>query len=155
MSTIRFSGAVTALVTAYTGAGPLAGVVIADGVSPTALAANDFIIVGHDGGLNDRGILADVTDAGSAAQEWMAFPAQRDETGAINVVAVSQTGDSADLPGRRDRAQALVAACEDAAIAVTGTIEFDGTLEARFLTRQDMEGCAVMAAFTVGYACPY
>ncbi len=155
MSTIRFSGAITALVTAYTGAGPLAGVVIADGVSPTALAANDFIIIGHDGTLSERGALADVTEAGYCSQEWMAFPAQRDETGAVHVVAVSQTGDSADLPGRRDRAQALLAACEDAAIAITGAIEFDGTLEAHFLTRQDMEGCAVMAVFTVGYACPY
>ncbi len=154
MSTIRFSDAVTALLAAWNGAGPLAGVVIADGVSPTALAANDFIIIGHDGTL-DRGILADVTEAGTAAQEWMAVPAQRDETGAVNCVAVAQTGDSNDLPGRRNRAQALVAACEDAAIAVTGTIEFDGTLEAHFLTRQDMEGCAVMAVFTVGYSCPY
>jgi hypothetical protein len=155
VSTIRFSDAVTALLAAYSAAAPLAGVLIADGPNPTALAAGDFVIAGHDGTLDDRGALAAVTDAGSAAQEWMAFPAQRDEAGTVNCVACSQTGDQNDLAGRRARAQAIVAACEDAAIAITGNIEFDGTLEARFLSRQDSEGCAVIVAFAVGYNCPF
>ena len=155
MSTIRFSDAITALLAAYSAAAPLAGVSVFDGPNPSALTTLEFVIVGHDGTLDDRGALASVTDAGSTAQEWMAFPAQRDEAGVVNCVAVSQTGDQNDLAGRRARVQAIVAACEDAAIAITGSIEFDGTLEARFLSRQDGEGCAVMAVFAVGYNCPF
>ena len=159
MSTIRFSDAVTALLAAYAAAGPLAGVVIADGPEPTAMSAPDFILVGHDGTLDDQGGLADVTEAGSTSQNWMAFPGQKDETGTVNCVAVSQTGDMNDLPGRRARAQALLAACEDAAVALapaaTGGIEFDGTAEARFTSRQNSQGVAVMCAFTVGYGTQY
>ena len=155
VSTIRFSDAITALLAAYSAAAPLAGVTIADGPEPSALAAADFIIVGHDGTLGDDGALADITEAGSSTQEWMAFPSQRDETGAVSCVACSQTGDSNDLPGRRARAQALVAACEDAAIAITGPIVFDGTVEVHFLSRQTPQGAAVIAAFTVGYAAPF
>jgi hypothetical protein len=155
VSTIRFSDAVTALLAAYSAAAPLAGVTIADGPEPSAMAAADFVIVGHDGTLDEEGGLAAVTEAGSAAQEWMAFPAQRDESGAVNCVACSQTGDSNDLPARRARAQALVAACEDAAVAITGNIVFDGTVEVHFLSRQTPQGVAVMAVFTVGYAAPF
>lgn len=153
MSTIRFSDAVTALLAALTSAAPLAGVTIADGPSPTAAADSDFIIVGHDGSLDADGALSGITTAGSLTQAWLEFRALKDETGHIHCVAVSQTGDATDLPARRARAQALVAACEDAALAagVVGGLQFEGTEDAAIAYRQLGQGLAVMIPFTIGY----
>ena len=152
MSTIRFSDAVTALLAAFTGA-PFTGVTISDGPSLTAAQATDFIIVGHDGSLDADGALSGITQAGSLTQSWMDFPRTKDETGHVHCVAVSQTGDSADLPARRARAQALVAACEDAAMAagVTGGLQFEGTEDAAVAYRQLGQGVAVIIPFTIGY----
>lgn len=105
MSTIRFSDAVTALLAAFAAAAPLTGVTVADGPSPTAAADPDFIIVGHDGSLDADGALSGITQAGSLTQAWLEFRAVKEETGHVHCVAVSQTGDSTDLPGRRARAR--------------------------------------------------
>jgi len=153
MSTIRFSDAVTALLAALTAAVPLAGVTIADGPNPTAAADPDFIIVGHDGSLDADGALSGITQAGSLTQAWLEFRAVKDENGHIHCVAVSQTGDAADIPARRARAQALVAACEDAALAagVVSGLQFEGTEDAAVAYRQLGQGLAVIIPFTIGY----
>jgi hypothetical protein len=154
VSTIRFSDAVTALLAALAASVPLAGVTIADGPNPTAAADPDFIIVGHDGSLDADGALSGITQAGTLTQAWLEFRAIKDETGHIHCVAVSQTGDSTDLPGRRARAQALVAACEDAALAagVVGGLQFEGTEDAAIAYRQLGQGAAVIIPFTIGYS---
>ena len=153
MSAIRFSDAVTALLAALNAAGPLAGVTVADGPNPTAAADPDFIIVGHDGSLDADGALSGITQAGTLTQAWLEFKAVKDEAGHIHCVAVSQTGDTADLPGRRGRAQALVAACEDAALAagVVSGLQFEGTEDAAVAYRQVGQGAAVIIPFTIGY----
>jgi len=153
MSTIRFSDAVTALLAALTAAAPLAGVTIADGPNPTAAADPDFVIVGHDGSLDADGALSGITQAGSLTQAWLEFRAVKDETGHIHCVAVSQTGDAADIPARRARAQALVAACEDAALAagIVSGLQFEGTEDAAVAYRQTSAGVAVIIPFTIGY----
>jgi hypothetical protein len=154
VSTIRFSDAVTALLAALASAAPLTGVPVSDGPSLGAAQAPDFIIVGHDGALDADGALSGVTQAGSLTQAWLEFQAVKDETGHIHCVAVSQTGDAADLPARRARAQALVAACEDAARAagVVGGLQFEGTEDAAIIYRQLLQGLAVMIPFTIGYS---
>jgi hypothetical protein len=154
-STIRFSDAVAALLAACAAAAPLAGVPLADGPSPAAAQAPDFIIVGHDGTLDANGALSEVTQAGTLTQAWLEFPAVRSEAGHIRCVAVSQTGDTADLHARRARAQALLAACEAAAISagvVAGGIQFEGTETAAIAYRQTGQGVAVLIPFTVGYS---
>ncbi len=153
MSTIRFSDAVTALLAAFATAAPLSGVTVSDGPSPTAAQAPDFIIVGHDGSLDADGTLSGVTQAGSLTQAWLEFQAIRNETGHVHCVAVSQTGDWMDLAARRARTQALVAACEDAALAagVVGGLQFEGTEDAAVAYRQLDQGVAVIIPFTIGY----
>jgi len=154
MSTIRFSDAATALIAAFGTAAPLTGVTVSDGPSLTAAQAADFIIVGHDGSLDADGALSGITQAGSLTQAWLEFPATKDETGHIHCVAVSQTGDAADLPARRARAQVLVAACEDAALAagVVSGLQFEGTEDAAVAYRQLGQGVAVIIPFTIGYS---
>ena len=153
MSTIRFSDAVTALLAALAASVPLAGVTIADGPNPTAAADPDFIIVGHDGSLDADGALSGITQAGTLTQAWLEFRAVKDEAGHVNCVAVSQTGDSLDLAARRARAQALVAACEDAAMAagIVSGLQFEGTEDAAIAYRQLGQGLAVIIPFTIGY----
>jgi hypothetical protein len=153
VSTIRFSDAVTALLAAFAASSPLSGVTVSDGPSLTAAQAQDFIIVGHDGALDADGALSGITQAGSLTQGWLEFQAVKDETGHVHCVAVSQTGDSTDLPARRARAQALVAACEDAAMAagVVGGLQFEGTEDAAVAYRQLGQGVAVIVPFTIGY----
>ena len=154
MSTLRFSDAVTALLAAYTAAGPLAGVTITDGPNPTAAADPDFIIVGHDGSLDPDGALSGITQAGDVTQAWLEFRAIKQETGHVNCVAVAQTGDTSDIAGRRARVQALVAACEDAALnaGIVSGLQFEGTESAVPFYRQLGQGAAVIIAFTVGYS---
>ncbi len=154
VSTVRFSDAVSALAAAFQSAAPLAGVTVADGPSPTAAADQDFIIVGHDGTLDPDGALSGVTQGGTLTQQWLDFPAVREETGLIHCVAVSQIGDGGDLPGRRARAQALMQACENAAAAagIVSGLQFDGTQDAVVVYRQGGQGCAVVIAFTVAYS---
>jgi phage-related tail fiber protein len=153
VSTIRFSDAVTALLAALAASAPLAGVTIADGPSPTAAADSDFIIVGHDGSLDPDGALSGITQAGTFTQAWLEFKAIKDEAGHIHCVAVSQTGDSTDLPARRARAEALVAACEDAALGagVVSGLQFEGTEDGSVIYRQLLQGVAAMIPFTIGY----
>ena len=158
MPTTRFGDAVTALIAAYAASAGLTGVTVYDGDTVTARADQDFIIVGHDGSIDSTGALASIAPAGDVTQEWMSLaPPARDEKGQIRCVAASQTGEAADIPGRRARVQVLLDACEDAAIAAQDVagIMFDGTTDATFIYRQNTQGCAVMCAFTVGYTSPW
>jgi hypothetical protein len=161
MSTAAFASAVTGLTGLLAAAPALAGVTITDGPAPAALAAGDYLIVGHDGTLNPDGSLSELAATGTFTQQQARFDGTtagsgKDETGDINCVATSETGDTADLPGRLARVQAILAACEDACTsAQTGTVVFDGTGTATVMTRQAPTGCAAILAFTITYSAPW
>jgi len=156
VSTTRFTDAVAALLTAYQAAPALAGVPVYDGPQITAAADPDFIIVGHDAAAGPDGALAATTQAGAFVQAWADTTTGREEAGTVNCLIVSQTGDAADLPGRRARAAALLAAAEDAAFSVTVPhLTFDGTTDGRFTTVQGAAGAAVMCAYRVSYSAPW
>jgi hypothetical protein len=161
MSTAAFASAVTALAGLFTGAAPLAGVTVTNSPAPAAQAAGDYVIVGHDGTLNPDGTLSEFAGTGTFTQQQARFDGAlagsgKDETGAINCVATSETGDTADLPGRLARVQVLLAACEDACVNVqSGTVVFDGTGTAQVMTRQTGAGCAAILAFTISYSAPW
>jgi hypothetical protein len=160
MATAAFASAVTALTGLLAAAPALAAVTVTDGPAPAALAAGDYLIVGHDGTLNPDGSLSEFANTGTFAQDWSRFDAApgsgKDETGAINCVVTSETGDTSDLPGRLARVQAILAACEDACVsAQSGTVVFDGTGAAQVMTRQTPNGCAAVLAFTITYTAPW
>jgi hypothetical protein len=157
VSTVRFSDAVTALIAAFAAAPALTGVTVDDGVRITGEPDDDFIVVGHDGSLEADGSLSHETGAGTWTQSPLEFEDVRQESGAVNCVAISQTGDTGDLAGRRARVQVLVAACEDAATALqptaTGGIIFDGGDDQGAMRyRQVDRGAVAMITFTIGYS---
>jgi len=155
VSTTRFTDAVTALLAAYASAPALAGVPVYDGPQPSAAYDADFIIVGHDGTLTADGTLQATAPAGTYTQTWADSTDGQEETGSVNCLAVSQTGDTADLAGRRARVKVLLAAAEDAAAAaVVSHLTFDGTTDGRFITR-GVAGVAVMCAYRVSYSAPW
>lgn len=156
MSTTRFADAVTALLTAYQAAPALAGVPVYDGPQPTAAYDPDFLIVGHDGTMAADGSLEATALTGNYLQEWADTTTGQDERGWIQCVAVSQTGDTTDLPARRNRVKTLLAAAEDAALtAAVSHLTFDGTTDGRFITRQTSAGVAIVAAYRVAYTAPW
>jgi hypothetical protein len=156
VSTTRFDDAVTALYVAYTTAPALAGVPVYDGAQPTSAADPDYLIVGHDATMAADGTLEATALAGTYAQNWADSTDGREETGSVNCLIVSQTGDSGDLPGRRARIKVLLAAAEDAAAAAAVThLTFDGTTDGRFIYRQGAAGAAVMCAYRVSYSAPW
>ena len=66
---------------------------------------------------------------------------------------MSQTGDQGDLAGRMTRAQALLAACDDACTDLrTGDTVFDLAGNGRLLARQSAAGCAAIFSFDVTYS---
>ena len=90
------------------------------------------------------------------AQQWSDLTTGRDETGSVNCLIVSQTGDASDIAGRRARVKTLLAACEDAAAAaVVAHLTFDGTTDGRFICRQSAGGAVVMCACRVSYSAPW
>jgi hypothetical protein len=146
-----------ALTTALAAAPALAGVTITGDVA-TAAADPDFLIIGHDGTLDPDGSLSGITEAGAFDVEFITVgdPAGQLETGSVNITAVSQTGDTADLPARISRVQAIYAACDDAATDLTtGGIVFDGPGACRVITRQTGAGCAAVETFTIDYTAPW
>jgi hypothetical protein len=156
VSTTRFADAVTALLAAYQGAPALSGVPVYDGAQPSGAADQDFIIVGHDGTIAADGTLEATALAGTYAQNWADFPGERDETGSVNCLIVSQTGDAGDVAGRRARVRVLLAAAEDAAAAaVVSHLTFDGTTDGRWIYRQAAGGVVVMCAYRVSYSAPW
>jgi hypothetical protein len=156
MSTTRFADAVTALLAAYNAAAGLAGVPVYDGAQPSGAADTDFIIVGHDGTIAPDGTLEAAALAGTYAQQWSDLTTGRDETGSVNCLIVSQSGDASDIAGRRARVKVLLAACEDAAAqAVVTHLTFDGTTDGRFIYRQSAGGTVVMCACRVSYSAPW
>ena len=156
MSVTRWADAVTALLTAYTTAPQLAGVPVYDGPPVTAAVDPDFVIVGHDAATGPDGALAATALAGIYLQQWADTTTGQDETGSVNCLIVSQTGDTADLPGRRARVKVLLAAAEDAAAAAqVSHLTFDGTTDGRFIPRQSAAGVAVLCAYRVSYSAPW
>ena len=156
MSTTRLTDAITALLAAYQNAAALAGVPVYDGPQPTGAADLDYLIVGHDASMAADGTLQDTALAGTYLQNWADTTTGQQETGTVNCVAVSQTGDSSDTAGRRARVKVLVAAAEDAAAAaVVSHLTFDGTSDGRYITRQSAGGVAVICAWRVTYSAPW
>ena len=156
MSTTRLTDAVTALLAAYAAAPALAGIPVYDGIQPTGAADTDFLIVGHDATMAADGTLEATALAGTYLQEWSDTTTGQDERGSVNCLIVSQTGDTADMPGRRARVKTLLAAAEDAALAANVShLTFDGTTDGRFIYRQSMAGVAVMCAWRVAYSAPW
>ena len=157
MAATRFNDAVLALAAAYQAAPALEDVPVYDGVQATASADDDFIVVGHDGSLGADGTLAADALAGTFTQANLEF-GTRQETGYVNCLIVSQTGDAGDIPGRRQRASDLLSAAEDAAGANGGLqsgnaagIMFDGTSDGRLINRLS-SGVAVLLAYRVSYS---
>src|SRR5262249_7502702 len=146
-----------ALYAAFTTSPALTGVTIVLGGIPSAAADPEFVVIGHDGTLDADGALSGITAAGSFNTDFIytGDPAGQQETGVINVVAGSQTGDATDLPARISRPEVLLGACDDAStdLSVSGIV-FDGTGPGRVVTRQGA-GCAAITAFTVTYTAPW
>jgi hypothetical protein len=156
MSTTRFTDAVAALLAAYAEADGLAGVPVYDGAQPAGAADPDFLIVGHDGSIAADGTLEAAALAGTYLQQWADMTTGRDERGSVNCLIVSQTGDTADMPGRRTRVTVLLAAAEDAAASGGAAhLTFDGTTDGRFIYRQSAAGAVVMCAYRVSYSAPW
>ena len=156
MSTTRFTDAVAGLLAAYQAAPALAGVPVYDGPQPVMAADPDFLIVGHDATMAADGTLEATALTGTYTQDWADTTTGQEERGSVNCLVVSQTGDPADLPGRRARVKVLLAAAEDAAAAATPAhLTFDGTSDGRFLVRQGAAGVAVMVAYRVTYSAPW
>jgi hypothetical protein len=156
MSTTRFTDAVTALLAAYQGAAGLAGVPVYDGAQPSGAADPDFVIVGHDGTMAADGTLQATALAGTYLQNWADSTSGREETGSVNCLVVSQTGDAGDVAGRRARVKVLLAAAEDAAAAaVVAHLTFDGTTDGRFVYHPGAAGIAVLCAYRVAYSAPW
>jgi hypothetical protein len=156
VSTTRFADAVAALLAAYQAAPALAGVPVSDGVQPAAMAAADFVIIGHDASTDADGILQAAALAGTYTQNLAYMPNVSEERGSINVVAASQSPDITAVAACRARVTVLVAACEDAAdTASAPDLTFDGTSDGRFITRQGAAGLAVICAYRVAYSAPW
>jgi hypothetical protein len=155
MSTTRLTDAITALLAAYGAAAGLAGVPVYDGAQPSGAADTDFVIVGHDGTIAADGTLAATATAGTYTQQWADSTDGREETGSVNCLIVSQTGDAADVSGRRARVKTLLAAAEDAATAaVVSHLTFDGTSDGRFIYMSGA-GVVVLCAYRVSYSAPW
>lgn len=156
MSTARFTDAVTALLAAYNGAAPLAGIPVYDGAPPSGAVDTKFILVGHDGTLAADGTFAATAPAGNYVQAWADTTTGREENGWVNCVAVSQTGEVAGLADCRTGADALLTATEDAASGGGAShLTFDGTSDGRFIYRQGPNGAAVICAYRVTYSAPW
>jgi hypothetical protein len=158
VSVTRFNDARKALLAAYQAAAALSGVQVYENVRAMTGSDPDFIIVGHDGTLQADGTLAPDAPAGTFAQSNLEMPGVRQETGMVNCVIVSQSGDAADFGDRSQRASDLLDAAEDAA-AVTGGhpaaapgVMFDGTSDGRFITRLSQGGIAVLLPYRVAYS---
>ena len=158
MSTPRLGAAMAALTAAFKASAALPGITITEGNAPSAAGDPEFIIVGHDGTLEADGSLAEFTTSGTFTSQFVAEgqPPLAQEDGSVNVVAVSQTGDQGDLPGRITEAQRLLSACDDAAKDLhSGDIVFDNAVTGRLLARQSAQGCAALLAFTITYSSPW
>lgn len=154
----RFNDALNALVAAYQGASALSGLPVYDNVRAMTGSDADCVIVGHDGTLEADGTLAPDALQGVFVQKNLYTPGVRQETGFVNCVIVSQTGDATDITGRRQRASDLHQAAEDAAAATGGYpasapgLMFDGTSDGRYITRNSLGGVAVLIAYRVSYS---
>jgi len=156
VSTTRFADAVSALLAAYQAAPALSGVPVYDGAQPSGAADTDFILVGHDGTIAPDGTLAATALAGIYLQQWADTTTGQQETGSVNCLVVSQTGDVTDAAGRRARVKVLLAAAEDAAAAAVVThLTFDGTSDGRWINHPAGGGIAVLCAYRVSYSAPW
>lgn len=156
MSATRFNDAVLALLAAY--GATLSGATVYDGAQALTLTDEDFVIVGHDGSLAADGTLNANALAGTFTQQDIE-QGGRQETGYVNCLIISQTGQATDIAGRRQRASDLLQAAEDAAGANGGYqsggfhgLMFDGTSDGRFINRLYGNGSAVLLAYRVYYS---
>lgn len=156
MSTTRFADACDALLAALATAPALAGIPVHDGTVITAAADLEFIVVGHDGSVDPSGVLAGTAPAGTYAQNWIDTTSPQQETGFINCLIVSQTGDPADVAARRQRVKTLTAAVEDVAAAggraLTTGLTFDGVTGGQYIYQQASSGMAVLHTFRLSYS---
>jgi hypothetical protein len=158
MPVTRFNDAVNALIAAYQAAPAFEGVPVYDSVQAMAGTDGDFIVVGHDGSLQADGMLSANAPAGTFSQQDLAMTAIAQETGFVNCLIVSQTGDAGDVTARRQRASDLLGAAEDA-IAANGGLQsgaaagimFDGTSDGRFVNWLS-RGVAVLLPYRVSYS---
>lgn len=157
MSATRFNDALLALLGLYQAAPALASVPVYDGPRARSTTDPDYIVVGHDGTIDAEGNLAADVTAGTFAQSNLEFGV-RQETGYLNCLIVSWTGDAEDLAGVRQRADDLLGLAEDAAAANGGLqsgqaagVIFDGTSDGRYRTRLS-QGLAVIIAYRVYYS---
>lgn len=159
MSATRFNDAVNALLARYAAAPAFEGKQVYDGARAVTWTAADFIVVGHDGSLvAGPGGGSDLNPdalAGTFTQADIDMP-DRQETGYVNCVIVSWTGDSDDVSGTRQRASDLLQAAEDAAGANGGYdgtgLMFAGTSDGRFINLLSQAGLAVILAYRVAYS---
>ena len=156
MSTIRFADALAGLLAAYQAAAAFSGIPVDSTVTPTALAAADFIIVGHDGSMDGDGVLQAAALAGTWTHDWADTTTGQEERGSVNCLIACTSPDTTDVAGRLARAQALLASAEDAAgTAAVAHLTFDGTSDGRFVVRQGAAGLAVICAYRVAYSAPW
>jgi hypothetical protein len=156
MSVTRWADAVAALLAAYQAAPALQGVPVYDGAQITSSTDPDFLVVGHDGTTGTDGALQATALAGNYLQQWADTSTGQDETGIVQCLIVAQTGDPADVAGRRTRAPTHLAAAEDAAAAARPShLTFDGTSDGRIVYRQGAAGVAVLVAYRVAYSAPW
>jgi len=137
----------SSLVAIFAALPALSGVDVRDGPPLDGMGDADFVLVGHDATPDSS---ADMT----VEQEWADLACtRRYETGEVICSALSQTGDT-DLQARRDRAFALLAACESAVLAdltlggVAMSAQFSRASARQF---QNKNGSAVVVPFTVTY----
>ena len=156
MSATRFNDAALALAAAYAAAPGLSGVPVYDTVQSVTFSDPDFVVIGHDGSLAADGTLSASPTGGTWTQQDVA-EGIREESGYVNCLIISQSGDVAGMAARRQRASDLLQAAED---AVTGTaaypasapgLMFDGTADGRWIPWLS-QGAAVIVAYRVYYS---
>jgi len=153
----RFNDAALALIACYGTAPGLSGVPAYDTVQAVSFTDPDFVVIGHDGSLAADGTLSSSPVGGSFTQQDV-VEGMRQETGYVNCVVISQTGDVAGMAARRQRASDLLQAAEDAALANGGYqspgfpgLMFEGTSDGRWIPWL-VQGDAVIVAYRVYYS---
>jgi hypothetical protein len=115
----------------------------------TSVPDSDFVIVGHDGSP-DLLLPAGVEEQEPAGQG----DRQRIVRGDLTCAVICQTGDQADMAGRRTRAEALLALL-DAPLrtnyTLSGVVQFSWLSSAAAIETQNANGCVARYVFTFHY----
>lgn len=146
----RLDDVMDALVSTFSDLPALDGVAVVDGPQVGDVGESDLVLVGHDGEPDSNAV-------NTFEQSWTDLACtRREETGLVWCAAVSQSGD-VEMQPRRDRALALVAACEASLLAdlTLGGVVYSAQLAAGSARQlQNSGGAAVVAPFTVAYRAP-